>query len=120
MDYFTTTSAASRRACACLIAGVYESGRLSAAAAEIDAATDGAVKRLVKRGDLSGELGRSRLLCSLEGTRAERVVVAGLGPEDKFGVRQFRQATTAAVKALRGSKTQEVVNYLTLEDVPGA
>jgi leucyl aminopeptidase len=119
MDYFTTTTAASRRASGCLIVGIYESGKLSVAAGEIDAATGGAMKRLVKRGDLSGELGESRLLCSLDGVRAERIVVAGLGQEEKFGVPEFRQAMGAAVRTIKGSKAQDVVNYLTLEDVMG-
>jgi leucyl aminopeptidase len=119
MDYFTTTTAASRRESGCLIVGIYESGKLSAAAAEIDAASGGAIKRLVKRGDLCGELGESRLLCSLDGTRADRVVVAGLGQTEKFGVAEFRQALAAAVRAIKGSKSQDVLNYLTLEDVKG-
>ena len=120
MDYFTTTSAASRRASGCLIVGIYESGKLSAAAAEIDAASSGAIKRLLKRGDLSGELGESRMLGWIENTRADRIVVAGLGRQEKFGVPEFRQAMGAAVSALKGCKTHDVVNYLTLEDVKGA
>jgi leucyl aminopeptidase len=120
MDYFTTTSAASRRASGCLIVGIYESGKLSAAAAEIDAASSGAIKRLLKRGDLSGELGESRMLGWIENTRADRIVVAGLGRQEKFGVPEFRQAMGAAVSALKGCKTHDVANYLTLEDVKGA
>ena len=120
MDYFTTTSAASRQKAGCLIVGIYESGKLSTAAAEIDTATGGAVKRLAKRGDLSGELGESRMLCSLEGIRADRVVIVGLGQEEKFGVAELRQAMAAAARAFRGSKVQEVVNYLTVEDVAGS
>src|SRR5690606_32966229 len=120
MDYFTTTSAASRQQAGCLIVGIYESGKLSTAAAEIDTATGGAVKRLAKRGDLSGELGESRMLCSLEGIRADRVVIVGLGQEEKFGVAELRQAMAAAARAFRGSKVQEVVNYLTVEDVAGS
>jgi leucyl aminopeptidase len=119
MDYFTTTSAASRRASGCLIVGIYESGKLSAAAAEIDAASNGTIKRLLKRGDLSGELGESRLLGSVENARADRIVVAGLGRPEKFGVPEFRQAMGAAVRALKGCQTQDVANYLTLEDVNG-
>jgi leucyl aminopeptidase len=119
MDYFTTTSAASRRASGCLIVGIYESGKLSAAAAEIDAASNGTIKRLLKRGDLSGELGESRLLGSVENTRADRIVVAGLGRTEKFGVPEFRQAMAAAVRALKGCQTQDVLNYLTLEDAKG-
>jgi leucyl aminopeptidase len=120
MDYFTTTSAASCRASGCLIVGIYESAKLSVAAAEIDAASGGAIKRLLKRGDLSGELGESRVLGSVEGSRADRIVVVGLGPKERFGVPEFRQAMGAAVNALKGRKTPDVVNYLTLEDVKGA
>jgi len=120
MDYFTTTNAASRQQASCLIVGIYESGQLSSAAAEMDAATGGAIKRLAKRGDLSGELGESRMICALDGVRADRIVVAGLGQKGKFGVAEFRQAMGAAVRTFRGSKVQEVVNYLTLEDVNAA
>jgi leucyl aminopeptidase len=95
-------------------------GKLGKAAADIDAASDGAIKRLVRRGDLSGKLGDSRLLASVAGTRAERIVVTGLGPAGKLGVSQFRQALAAAVNAMKGCKTSDVVNYLTLEDVEGA
>ena len=119
MDYFTTTSAASRRASGCLIVGIYESGKLSVAAAEIDTASGGAITRLRKRGDLSGELGESRMLTFMEQTRADRIVVVGLGRHEKFGVPEFRQAVAAAVHAIRGCKTQDLVNYLTLEDVKG-
>ncbi|MGH8165839.1 MAG: leucyl aminopeptidase [Woeseiaceae bacterium] len=119
MDYFTTTSAASRRAGGCLIVGIYESGELGSAAADIDAASDGRLKRLLRRGDLTGELGESRLLCSVDGVRAERLVVAGLGPKGKFGVSEFKKAMAAAVRPLKDTRAEDVVNYLTLEDVQG-
>ena len=120
MDYFTTTSAASRRAGGCLIVGIYDSGELGTAAADIDAASDGLLKRLLRRGDLTGELGESRVLCSVDGVRAERLVVAGLGPRAKFGVSEFKKAMAAAVRPMKGTRAQDVVNYLTLEDVQGA
>jgi leucyl aminopeptidase len=44
----------------------------------------------------------------------------GLGPKERFGVPEFRQAMGAAVNALKGRKTPDIVNYLTLEDVKGA
>ncbi|HWM27178.1 MAG TPA: leucyl aminopeptidase [Woeseiaceae bacterium] len=119
MDYFTTTSAASRRAGGCLIVGIYESGELGAAAADIDAASEGRLKRLLKRGDLTGELGESRLLCSVGGVRADRIVVAGLGPRRKFGVSEFKKAIAAAIRPLKGTRVEDVVNYLALEDVQG-
>ncbi|HEX7719586.1 MAG TPA: leucyl aminopeptidase, partial [Woeseiaceae bacterium] len=117
MNYSTTTTSASRLAAACLIVGVYESGDPGKAATELDDATGGAIRDLIRRGDVSGQLGDARLLLSLPKVRAPRVVVVGLGKRDRFGVSAFRQAVAAAMAALKGSKTQDIVNYLTLEDV---
>jgi leucyl aminopeptidase len=119
MDYFTTTSAASRRAAGCLIIGIYEDGTFGQAAAEIDAAGDGILTRLYKSGDISGKLCESRVLASLDGVRAERIVVAGLGKKNKFGISEFRQAIESAIASLKDSKARDVVNYLSLEDVRG-
>jgi leucyl aminopeptidase len=120
MDYVTTTSSASRRTGGCLIVGIYEKGQPGHAAADIDAASGGTIKRLIKSGDLSGNLGDARLLTSVANIKAQRVVVVGLGPKEKFGVSEFRQALDAAMAALKGSRTEELVNYLTLEDVGSA
>jgi len=120
MEYFTTTSGASRRAAGALIVGVYERGKLSAGAAEIDKATGGRMARLVKSGDVSGKLGRSTVLNGFDEVRAQRVVTVGLGKASEFNVAHFRKATAAGMAALEGYKVRELVSYLTLEDVPGA
>lgn len=117
MDYFTTTGVASRRAGGAIVIGVYEKGKLGTAASDIDTATGGALARMLKSGDISGRLGRSRVLHSLDGVRAKRVVVAGLGKAGAFGVKQFRKATASAIRALDGYQVQDVVSYLTLETV---
>ena len=117
MNYSTTTTSASRLAAACLVVGIYESGDPGKAAGELDDATDGAIRDLFKRGDISGQLGDARLLLSLPKVRAPRVVVVGLGKRERFGISAFRQAVAAAMMALKGSKAQDIVNYLTLEDV---
>lgn len=120
MKYFTTTSAASRRAGSCIIVGIYERGKLGAAATDIDKASKGLIRRHIKGGDLSGKLGSTRLLTSVDGVRAQRVLVVGLGKASKFGVGHFRQATAAAINALNATKVADVLSYLTLETVEGA
>ena len=120
MDFFTTTSAASSRASACLIVGIYESGKLGRGAAEVDSASGGELKRRLRRGDLTGKLGEARVLTGLAGVRAERVIIAGLGEPAGFGVERFCRAVEAAMKAVRGVKLADLVNYLTLEDTQGA
>ncbi len=119
MKYSTTSSAASRRAGSCIIVGIYDRGKLGEAATDIDKASKGLIRRQIKQGDLSGRLGRSRMLSSIDGVKAQRVLVVGLGKLGSFGVRQFRQATEAAMSALKASKIAEVTNYLTLESIKG-
>ncbi len=79
MEFFTTTSAASRRAGGCVIVGVYEKGKPGLGAAAIDAASKGMIKRHIKDGDISGRSGTSLLLPAVPGVRSQRVLVVGLG-----------------------------------------
>ncbi len=120
MKYFTTTSNAARRAVDCVIVGVYERGKLGAGAADIDAASNGRLKALIKSGDVSTTSGRCVILTGLPGVRAPRVAVAGLGQPSKLDGTQFRKAVGAAIQALDGSKTKQILNTLTLESVSGS
>ena len=120
MEFFTTTSAASRRTGGCIIVGVYEKGKLGGGAADIDSASKGLIKRHIKDGDISGRSGTSLLLPAVPGVHSQRVLVVGLGKADKFGVAQFRLANETAIKLIKGSKVRDIVNYLTLEDVAGS
>jgi leucyl aminopeptidase len=117
MEYFTTTSKASRRAADCVIVGVYERGKLSAGAADIDAASKGFLTQLVKSGDLPSAPGRCIVLTAVPGTRARRVAVVGLGKVSELDTGGYRKAVGAAIAALDGSKTRSVLNTLTLEPV---
>ena len=115
MEYFTTTSKAAKSAADCVIIGVYESGKLGAGAAEIDAASKGEIRRLIKGGDVSGSLGRAVVLHNVAGVRAKRVAVAGLGKSSAFGAKQFRRALAAAVQSVASTKGKQLLNCLTLE-----
>jgi leucyl aminopeptidase len=115
MEYFTTTSKASKRATDCVIIGIYERGKLGAGAADIDGASKGEIRRLIKSGDLSGSLGRSLVLSNVAGVKASRVAVVGLGKASAFGATQFRRALAAAIKSISSTKSHQVLNCLTLE-----
>ena len=118
MDYFSTTSSAARRAVDCVIVGLYERGKLSAAASDINAVSNGAIKRLIKRGDLSGRPGRCVVLNNLAGVRAPRVAVVGLGKASEFSVRRFRSASQTAIRSVALTRSKSVLNGLTLEAIP--
>ena len=119
MKYSTTTSAASRRAGSCVIVGIYERGKLGEAATDIDKASKGLIRKQIKLGDLNGRLGQCRMLNSIDGVKAQRVLVVGLGKINLFGVMQLRQATNAAMAVLKSHKIADVTNYLSLENIKG-
>ena len=119
MNYFATTSKASRRAVDCVIVGVYERNRLGHGAAEIDSASNGAITRHLRNGDASSQLGSCAVLTNIDGVRTPRVAVVGLGKISNFGPSQFQRAISAALQAVAKSKTKEVLNTLTLEPVNG-
>jgi leucyl aminopeptidase len=103
----------------CVIVGIYERGKFGDAAIDIDAASKGALKRLLKGGDISGQLGQCRVLTDVGGVRATRVAVVGLGKVSEFGVTQFSKALAAALHAISKTKCRQILNGLTLESVAG-
>lgn len=117
MEFISTTGAASRRTSNCIVVGVYERGKLGVAAADVDTASDGYIRKLVKLGDINGQLGSSLMLRDVSGIRAKRILVVGLGNHAKFDVRAFRRVAQTVANRVKNSKIRDIVNYLTLEDV---
>ena len=117
MEYFTSTGNVSRRATDCVIIGVYAKNKLGQGAAEIDAASKGVIRKLLKSGDVSSKVGQCRILTDVAGVRAARVAVVGLGKSGSLGVPQFRRAVAAATNAISQSRTRSILNSLTLEPV---
>ncbi|MES2547866.1 MAG: M17 family peptidase N-terminal domain-containing protein, partial [Pseudomonadota bacterium] len=84
----------------CAIVGVFEGNKLSEAAKELDKATDKAISSVLKNGDFEGKLNSCLVLHQLNGIEASRVLLVGLGKQDEFTEKQYRQAVRAAIKAL--------------------
>ncbi len=84
----------------CLVLGIFDEGALTEEAATVDAAAGGKLGKLVRRGDFPGRSGETLLIADLEGIKAARVLLTGLGPKKSYGRRAFRKAVAAAVAAL--------------------
>ncbi len=67
----------------------------------LDAALGGQIRDVLATGDFKGKLGETLVLYARGGLGAPRVVLAGLGPRDAFGLDASRRASAAAVKAAR-------------------
>jgi len=104
---------------ACLVVGVYEHGVLSSAAARVDGAMGGAIKRLVESGDVSGKIGSSTVLHAPAGLAARRLMVVGLGAQQGFDAARYQKANLEAARTLGKLPVAEAVSYLSEVDVPG-
>src|SRR5688572_15803294 len=100
----------------CIVVGAYADNTLTPSAQAIDDASGGKLAALVARGDVSGKTGKTALLHDLPGVTSPRVLVVGLGDQDKFGTAQYIKAVGDAA---RGLKTGPVASALfTISEVP--
>jgi leucyl aminopeptidase len=104
---------------ACVLVGVYEHGVLTSAAARVDSAVEGLIKRQVESGDISGKAGSSTLLFAPAGVTTKRVLVVGLGAQKSFDAARFQKVNIEAARALGKLPIVDAVSYLTEVDVPG-
>jgi leucyl aminopeptidase len=104
----------------CVVAGVFESRRLTDAAKAIDRAAKGRIVSILRQDDLEGKLGSTLLLHDIAGIAAERVLLVGLGREEDFGPKEYREAVRAAVRALNESGASDALLYLAELPVKGS
>ncbi|WP_266170003.1 leucyl aminopeptidase [Dyella subtropica] len=103
----------------CVVVGVYENGMFTSAAARVDTAAHGAIKRQVESGDISGKAGTATVLFGPEGVVAKRVLVIGLGGQKSFDSARYQKVSIEAARALGRLPIEAAVSCLTEVDVPG-
>src|SRR5574344_1279275 len=119
LQFTLNTVAASTVDTDCVVVGAYTNGSLTAAGGVLDRASNGALTRLVQRGDVSGKAGATTLLHDLAGVSAPRVLVVGLGDAAKLNAAGYIKAIGAAIKALKTGAAKRVALTLSELAVPG-
>ncbi|HMH68562.1 MAG TPA: leucyl aminopeptidase [Pinirhizobacter sp.] len=103
----------------CAVVGVFEHGVLTSAAARLDVACGGAVKRMVESGDITGKAGTAVVLFAPVDAPAERVVVVGLGAQKGFDAQRYQKVCLEAARAVGRLPVESAVVHLAEIDVPG-
>ena len=119
MEFSVKSGNPEKQRTACVVVGVFEPRRLSSAAEKLDAATDGYLSALLRRGDLEGKLGQTLLLHNVPNTLAERVLLVGCGREREVGDSQYRNIIARAATTLNETGSMEATTYLTELSVKG-
>jgi leucyl aminopeptidase len=116
MEFSIKSGSPEKQRSGCVVVGVFEGRKLSAAAQAIDAASKQYLGEVLRRGDLEGKLGGTLMLHNVRHIPADRVLLVGLGRERDFGESSYRAAFAAAMRALRSTGASEV--NICLTDLP--
>ncbi|HXH02200.1 MAG TPA: leucyl aminopeptidase [Candidatus Competibacteraceae bacterium] len=119
MEFTVKTGNPEKQRSACVVVGVYEGRKLSAAAARLDQVSGGQLVKLLGRGDLEGKPGQSLMLYDLPDTACERVLLVGCGKKDELDDRRYRQILANAASALDALHASSAVSYLAELEVKG-
>jgi leucyl aminopeptidase len=115
MQFETWTKALAELPIDCVAVGVQDDGELTPEAKILDLRCREKLSRLTKRGDFSGKAGESWLLTDLDGIRAERVLLVGLGAKGQSGKQELtRRAWRRAVMTALSAATRTRVTSLAL------
>ncbi|MBT0960420.1 leucyl aminopeptidase [Denitromonas iodatirespirans] len=118
MEFTIKTGSPEKLKRACIVVGAYAEGRLTPSAEAVDHASGGALGALLKRGDLDDKAGATLTLPLLPGVEADRVVVVSLGAVDELNDKAYRDALSAAGKALAGLRGKDASVSLAEVEVP--
>ena len=112
MEFSTqSTSSLHQAKTAALAVGVFADGILTAAAQQIDQASEGAIKAVAKS-EFPARAGTTLVLRNLPGVTAARVVLVGLGKQQAYSARVHAQAEQAFAQALVTAQLTEGASTL--------
>jgi leucyl aminopeptidase len=112
MDYPVKTAAPSELETPCLVLGVFSDRLLTPAAQQMDQASGGHLSQVLQQGDLEGDVGQSLLLYQIPGSQCQRVLLMGLGEQEKFNLANLRKAVAGAVALLNNGGSVAVAFHL--------
>ena len=112
---FDTKNAIAQFKSGCIAVGIFENGKLSAAAKSLDG--KGALSAAIKSGDITGKAGSTLLLHAVAGSAADRVLLLGLGAEDAVSDRNFVSAAQAAARVFGTLGANDALLALPLDAV---
>lgn len=99
---------------ACLVLGVFASGKLGLPAHALDRISDSYLSKVIKSGALTGRPGQSLLLFQVPGIKSEQLLLIGLGGEKEFNLRAYRKAMYRSVHVLNDTGVRYATSTLPL------
>lgn len=118
MKYGTRTGNAAKTRTQCAIVGVYEDGQLSPSARVLDKASKGYLRKVLKRGDISGKANQTLALHDVPNVAATRVLLVGLGKEESMDAAKYAGIARTVIGKLKATSSRTNLCCLLEVDVP--
>ena len=118
MKYGTRTGNAAKARTQCAIVGVYENGQLSPSARVLDKASKGYLRKVLKRGDISGKTHQILLLHDVPNVGAMRVLLVGLGNEKSMTSAKYADIARTVIGKIKATSSRTNLCCLLEVDVP--
>lgn len=119
MEFIVKSGTPEKQRSGCIVAGVFETRKLSSTAQQIDDVSGGAISAILRRGDLEGKPGQTLLLHNVAQLPSERLLLIGCGREKEFNENRYREVIAKSINALRDTGATEITSYLTELEVKG-
>ncbi len=119
MEFTVKSGNPEKQRTACVVVGVFEPRRLTAAAERLDEVSGGFISHIIRRGDMEGKLGQTLLLHNVPNTLCDRILLVGCGRERDLHDAQYRQVMATTARCLNETGAMEGVCYLTELHVKG-
>ncbi|MDH4234596.1 MAG: leucyl aminopeptidase, partial [Gallionella sp.] len=117
MEFSIKQGSPEKQRSGCVVVGIYEGGKLSAAAQLLDKSAAHHLSDLIARGDMSGKAGSTLMLHKVSGVAAERVLLAGLGKASELTSKISVDILRAVFSALKNTSAKDAALYLIDEGV---
>ncbi|MGD8999650.1 MAG: leucyl aminopeptidase [Granulosicoccaceae bacterium] len=112
MEFLIKSGNPEKQRTACVVVGIFEPRRLSAAGESVDEHAGGYLANIIRRGDIEGKAGQTLLLHNVPDMLCDRVLLVGCGRERDFNENAYIQAVSTAVKTLNECGAMDAVCFL--------
>ncbi|MFZ0219775.1 MAG: leucyl aminopeptidase [Candidatus Aquirickettsiella sp.] len=113
MQYSSNSIDPTKQTSDCLIVSSFQGKRLSQSAQLLDKHSQGYIQKILNKGDLIEECGKSIVLYNVPGISAPRVLLVYCGEESVLTLMDFRKIIGRIACALKTMQLDEITSFLT-------
>lgn len=103
----------------CFVVSIFQGKRLSQSAQLLDKQSQGYIHKILDKGDLIEEYGKSLMLYDVPGINTSRILLVYCGEESNLSVADFRKIIYCMACTLKSLQVDEVSSFLTDISVKG-